>query len=61
VVTRWNSTYDMIAFVLERRTVIERFTGDRKNNVRELELSEEEWNIVKQLTDVLMVSRYSRL
>ncbi|KAF9537059.1 hypothetical protein CPC08DRAFT_612058, partial [Agrocybe pediades] len=31
VTTRWNSTYDMLAFVLEYRGVVEKFTADRKN------------------------------
>ena len=55
VTTRWNSTYDMLTFVLEYRTVVEKFTADRKNEIRELELSEEEWVIVTQLNNVLMV------
>jgi hypothetical protein len=55
VTTRWNSTYDMLTFVLEYRPVVEKFTADRKNELRELELSDEEWDIIRQLNDVLMV------
>ncbi|KAF8961238.1 hypothetical protein BDZ97DRAFT_1597382, partial [Flammula alnicola] len=55
VTTRWNSTYDMLIFILEYRKAVDKFTSDRKNDIRELEISEEEWKIVEQLTDVLMV------
>jgi hypothetical protein len=58
VTTRWNSTYDMLTFTLEYRHVVERFVADQKNNLRELELSEDEWKIVAQLSDVLMVGGY---
>ena len=37
------------------RHPIEKFMADRKNDIRELELSEDEWVIVKQLNEVLMV------
>lgn len=59
VTTRWNSTYDMLAFTLEYRHVVEKFVADRKNNLRELELSEDEWKIVAQLSEVLMVGGYA--
>ena len=55
ITMRWNSTYDMLTFVLEYRPVVEKFTADRKNEIRELELSEEEWVIVTQLNNILMV------
>jgi hypothetical protein len=55
VTTRWNSTFDMLTFVLEYRHAIEKFTADRKNDIRELELGEEEWVVVKQLNEVLIV------
>ena len=59
VTTRWNSTFDMLTFTLEYRQVIEKFVADRRNNLRELELSEVEWNIVVQLNEVLMVGGYA--
>ncbi|KAF9550316.1 hypothetical protein CPC08DRAFT_647963, partial [Agrocybe pediades] len=46
VITQWNSTYDMLMFVLEYRGVVEKFTANHKNDVHELELSDEEWSIV---------------
>lgn len=51
--TRWNSTYDMLAFALKYRNVIENYTADRKNNLRPYELSEKDWDIIQQLCDIL--------
>jgi hypothetical protein len=45
----------MLTFVLEYHHPIEKFMADRENDIRELELSEDEWIIVKQLNKVLMV------
>jgi hypothetical protein len=55
VTTRWNSTYDMLYFALEYRAAIESITSDRKNNLRQFELVEDEWVIVKELQDTLKV------
>ena len=55
VTTRWNSTYDMLAFVLEYCVAVDSFTAKRKNDSRDLELRKEEWVVVKQLSKVLMV------
>jgi hypothetical protein len=54
--TRWNSTFDMLEFALKYRAVINAYTADRKNNLRQLELSEKEWAIADQLCNVLKVS-----
>ncbi|KIM42536.1 hypothetical protein M413DRAFT_70091, partial [Hebeloma cylindrosporum] len=56
VTTRWNSTHDMLRFVLEHRKAINSYTGDRRNDLREFELTAEEWKIVKQLCEILEVS-----
>ena len=56
VATRWNSTFDMMSVALEYRPAIEAFTADRKNGVRNLELSEAEWVLGGQLCDVLKVT-----
>lgn len=45
----------MLSFALEYRTAIETLTSDRKNDLRQFELSEEEWEIVKELSDMLKV------
>ena len=49
----------MLTFTLEYHHVVENFVADRKNNLRELELGEEEWKIVAQLNKVLMVGGYA--
>ena len=46
----------LLDFALEYRKAIEQFTGARENNLRDLELSEEEWELAKHLRDVLEVS-----
>ena len=56
VTTRWNSTYDMLRFVLDHRKAVDDYTGDRRNDLRQFELTAEEWKVVKQLCDVLEVS-----
>jgi hypothetical protein len=58
VATRWNSTYNMLVFALEYRLVIDEISGDR--DMRKYELSEEEWELVQQLCDVLGVRSASR-
>jgi len=58
VITRWNSTYDMLVFALEYRQAIDDISGDRE--MRKYELEEEDWALVQQLCDILAV-RPSRL
>lgn len=53
VVTRWNSTYDMLVFALKYRKAIDEISGDRE--MRKYELEEEEWDLVQQLCDILEV------
>ena len=53
--TCWNSTYEMLQFMLEYRDTIDSLTGDRATDLRWLELRDEEWKIVAQLCDVLKV------
>ena len=55
VTMRWNSTYDMLYFALEYRVAIESITSDRKNDLRQFELVEDEWVIVEELRDMLKV------
>ena len=59
VTTRWNSTYDMLTFALEYRKAIDILTADRQNELRNYELSEREWTIAAQLSNVLKVSDIS--
>jgi hypothetical protein len=54
--TRWNSTYDMLDFAIEYRDALDTITGDRDMNLRQYELSKDDWKVAIQLRDVLKVS-----
>jgi len=56
--TRWNSTYDMLKFSYTYRDAIDKLTGERALKLRDYELTEGEWEIVKQLRDSLRVRHY---
>jgi hypothetical protein len=51
----------MLLFALEYREAIDKMSGDKTNNLRKYELSEEEWGLASQLRDVLKASRTSHL
>ena len=55
VATRWNSMFQLLEFAYRYRKAIDLFTESRENGVRDLELSQEEWAMVKELRDVLKV------
>ena len=55
MITRWNSTYDMLSFAIKYRQAIEDITSERKNNLWQFELTEGEWAIASELSDVLKV------
>lgn len=52
---RWNSTHAMLSFLLEYWTAIEHITSERKNKLQWFELSKEEWDIARELSDTLKV------
>jgi hypothetical protein len=56
VATRWNSTFDMLNFVLDYKIAIEQYTQERGLGLREYELSDEEWKLAVELRNVLKVS-----
>ena len=45
----------MLDFAMEYRIAIERITSDRRNDLQQFELSEEEWVIAKELRFTLKV------
>lgn len=55
VTTRWNSTFDMLNFALEYRKAIQVTTSDLDLDLRQYELSRDEWRIAGYLRDVLKV------
>ena len=59
VLTRWNSTYDMLEFAVEYREAIDLITGNQRMKLRQYELSEEDWEIEMKLCDVLKVGHFS--
>jgi hypothetical protein len=61
VVTRWNSTYDMLRFVLTYRTAIDKITADKALKLRKYELDNDDWGIVEDLVCVLEVGLSSYL
>ena len=58
VVTRWNSTYDMMCFVLEYRKAVDQVTADKALKLRRYELDNDDWIIVGDLVSVLEVMYY---
>ena len=53
--TRWNSTFDMLDTAVKYRKAIDRMCSDKKNKLRSYELAKEEWEIARQLREVLKV------
>lgn len=55
VLTRWNSTYDMLKFAFEYSQPINNITGNNSMKIRQYELKDHKWNIVEQLRNCLKV------
>jgi hypothetical protein len=55
VSTRYNSTFDMIQFAVTYCDPLNDLTGCRAMNLRDYELTEDEWKIAEQLSGVLDV------
>lgn len=53
VATRWNSTYDMLAYVLTHREAVDVIT--QRRDLRKFELGDHEWGFLEELHDVLKV------
>lgn len=55
VSTRWNSTYDMLTFILEHKSAITRLTSEQEMKLRKYELDKKEWELIDQLCRALKV------
>ena len=57
IATCWNYTYEMLSFAYTYRDAYNELTGNRDMKMRKYEIEDDDWEIVKQLADVLKVSR----
>jgi len=55
VVTRWNSTYDMLQFASNYRVAIDGITADKSLKLRKFELDDGDWEVIDDLVLVLSV------
>ncbi|KAH9971608.1 hypothetical protein BGW80DRAFT_1174487 [Lactifluus volemus] len=53
VATHWNSTYDMLKFAKSYQDPINQMTDSRSLKLRYCMITESEWELVKQLRDIL--------
>lgn len=60
VKTRWNSTNDMLDTSLNHRPAIDKITQDRENGLRSYELTDEEWEIARQMKKCLSVCQSTK-
>ncbi len=51
----WNSTYNMLKFAYTYRDAINQITDNRGLNLKHCMVTEVEWELIKQLWDVLKV------
>jgi hypothetical protein len=56
VATRWNYTYEMLNFTYTYRVPYDELCGNRDMKIRKYEIEDYEWEIVRQLADILKVS-----
>ena len=61
VVTRWNSTFDMMHFALRYCTAVDAITADKALKLRKYELLDDNWVIIQDLVTVLEVRHLSNL
>jgi len=57
VVTQWNSTYNILCFVLAYKKAIDQVTADKALKLRKYELNND-WAIVEDLVSILEVRSF---
>jgi hypothetical protein len=57
--TRWNATYDMLEFAYQYKKAINKITDIRDMKLHLYEIEPHEWEIVRQLRDLLKVIDFS--
>ena len=57
VATRWNSTLGLLDYALKHRRAVDLVTQRRELGLRKYELTDNEWEIVEQLRNVLKVRK----
>ena len=55
VTTQWNLTFDMLNFAVKHIAAINAITSNRDMKLRQYKLSEDKWDVARQLRDVLKV------
>ena len=55
VLTQWNSAFDMVDFAVEYDQVVDNIMDKRKLALGKYAIDEEEWELLKQLHNVLKV------
>ncbi|KAF9223254.1 hypothetical protein BS17DRAFT_817581 [Gyrodon lividus] len=61
VLTRWNSTLDMLEYALNHRQAVDSMTQDRAPGPRKYEPDNDEWNLLEQLHDILKILKDAML
>ncbi|KIL55138.1 hypothetical protein M378DRAFT_18219, partial [Amanita muscaria Koide BX008] len=59
--TRWNSTYDMLAFAVDYQVVLDKITDERSSNLQDYELDKKEWRLAGELRDILSIFKDATL
>lgn len=51
----WNSSFDMLAFFLDYRKVVNTFTMDCEAQMKDYDIDDKEWELAEDLCDLLQV------
>ena len=56
VMTRWNSTFDLLEYALKHWKAIDLVTQQCELGLRKFEMTDHEWMVVEQLHSILNIS-----